>query len=273
MIDTLQAILQELGVLLLRWRDIGAVDGTWDGAQFKAHVDLRAHEALSAALRRAWPDIPVVSEEDSASLTLPRPNRYWLIDPLDGTASFCQGFDGYVTQAALIENGVPVASGVHAPALELTYLGALGQSATCNGRVLRLPVSSPSRPVLIDNYPEPRGIARKVFDELPCRGYVESGSLGLKICRLADGTAELFVKDVVVRDWDLAPAHLILNLAGGQVTDVAGRDIPYGGDYERHGIIAGSSVDLVRYVGRWLQPRLVGAVALEDGPERRFEDQ
>ncbi|MCR6672049.1 3'(2'),5'-bisphosphate nucleotidase CysQ [Devosia ginsengisoli] len=253
MIDHLQGILLELGVRLLRWRAEGAVEGVWQGTQFKAEADLRSHDFISAGLLKAWPDIPVVSEEDAASLVHPRPDRYWLIDPIDGTASFCNGFDGFVTQAALIKDKKPVLSVVHAPALGLTYCGSGDGDATCNGRVLRLEQTPPARPVLIDNYPEPRGIAQALFQGLPCGGYVESGSLGLKICRVADGTADLFVKDVVVKDWDLAPADLILRLAGGVLTTLAGEDIPYAGDYARQGIVAAANTGLAVQVDRWLK--------------------
>jgi 3'(2'), 5'-bisphosphate nucleotidase len=250
-IERLQDILRELGVSLLQWRAEGAVEGVWQGTQFKAEADRRSHDFISGALQKSWPDIPVVSEEDDASLVRPRPDRYWLIDPIDGTASFCNGFDGFVTQAALMDGPKPVLSVVHAPALGLTYCAVRDGQATCNGRVLQLGTKAPARPVLIDNYPEPRGIAQALFRELPCGGYVESGSLGLKICRVADGTADLFVKDVVVKDWDLAPADLILQRTGGILTTLAGDAVPYAGDYARHGIIAVSNAALADHVGQW----------------------
>jgi len=97
---------------------------------------------------------------------------------------------------------------------------------------------SSDRLLLIDNYPEPRGIADALVKRLPATGYVECGSIGLKACRVADGTADLFVKDVVIRDWDIAPADLILQEAGGCITNVDGHDLRYDGASKIHGVIA-----------------------------------
>ena len=107
--------------------------------------------------------------------------------------------------------------------------------------------------MLTDNYPEPRGIARRLVDGLPCTGYLESGSIGMKICRVAHGEADLFVKDVVLRDWDLAPGHLILSEAGGCMADLQGRPPAYVGSLEkRGGIVAARSTDLLARVGRFV---------------------
>jgi len=259
MIEQLQDILLELGVKLLKWRSEGATEGEWQGTQLKAEADVRSHDFVSAALSTAWPDIPILSEEDLTSLTNDRPAEYWLIDPIDGTASFCSGFDGFVTQAALMRDAEPVLGMVHAPALGLTFAATKGGAATCNGQSLVVGGRAAVNPVLIDNYPEPHGIARSLYLGLPCSAYVESGSLGLKICRIADGTADLFVKDVVVRDWDLAPAHLILECVGGTLTTLSGAQIPYAGVFERAGIIAAANPQLAAHVHNWLNRHLPDA--------------
>jgi 3'-phosphoadenosine 5'-phosphosulfate (PAPS) 3'-phosphatase len=100
--------------------------------------------------------------------------------------------------------------------------------------------------VLIDNTPEPRGATQVVFERLRCTGYVESGSISLKICRIADGTADVFVKDITVRDWDIAPAHLVIGEAGGVLQGLHGAaEIAYSGSYERGGIVAAASAELL----------------------------
>lgn len=257
MLETLEKILKELGTLLLDWRARGMTHGNWEGTQLKADADRRAHDFIVEHLHRFWPDIPVISEEDVSAHGSSRPDEYWLIDPIDGTASFCNGFDGFVTQVALMRKCQPVLAVVHAPALGLTY------TATQDGKVLRnsVPISTTvfgiRAPILIDNYPEPQGIARCLYDDIGCGGYVESGSIGLKICRVADGTADLFIKDVTVRDWDLAPADLILARAGGLLTTLAGGGIPYNGSFERIGLIAACNHDLANQVSRLCNKRIM----------------
>ena len=244
----LETIIRELGDLLLEWREQGLIRGSWDGSQLKADVDRLAHDFLVKKLRCSWPKIPVVSEEDASTQNVHRPDEYWLIDPIDGTASFCNGFDGFVTQAALIRGCQPVLAVVHAPALGLTYTATQNGSALCNHVPISTIASSDHALVLTDNYPEPRGIARRLYDEIGCTGYVESGSIGLKICRVADGTASLFVKDVIVRDWDLAPADLIIARAGGLLTTLDGNHLLYKGSFERKGLIAAANRTLLMQV-------------------------
>jgi len=245
MLEQLSTLIVEVGREILTWRGSRAAEGTWHGSQLKTEADLRAHAALCKQLNRHFPGIPVVSEEDDSSQSSTRPERYWLIDPIDGTASFSEGFPGYVTQVALIENEQPQYGAIYAPALELLYLAHLGSGATLNGRPLQVDANT-GRCILIDNYPEPRVAAKLIMERLPCTGYVESGSIALKICRVADGTADLFVKDIPVRDWDIAPADLVLREAGGVLTGLRADniDIVYRGGYERRGIVAATSAPL-----------------------------
>jgi 3'(2'), 5'-bisphosphate nucleotidase/myo-inositol-1(or 4)-monophosphatase len=255
MLNQVEDLLRELGVQMVDWRRQGLTEGRWEGTQLKAIADQRAHDFLVEGLTRIDSTIPIVSEEDLASLVEPRPSDYWLIDPIDGTASFCNGFDGFVTQVARLREAQPILGVVHAPALELTYTAEADGPATCNGTVLHVSDSAAGAPILIDNYPEPRGIAKTLLEGLPCRGYVESGSLGLKICRVADGTAGLFVKDVVVKDWDLAPGHLVLKQAGGVLWTADGETVPYTGQFARCGIVAATGQRLGHRVVDFLTSR------------------
>jgi 3'(2'), 5'-bisphosphate nucleotidase len=248
MLKTLEIIMKELGDLLLVWRTQGMTQGSWEGSQLKAEADRRAHGFLVEHLRQSCPGIPIISEEDASTHDSGRPDEYWLIDPIDGTASFCNGFDGFVTQVALMRGSQPVLAVVHAPALGLTYTATQEGRALCNHVPISTTASGDHALVLIDNYPEPRGIARRLYDEIGCTGYVESGSIGLKICRLADGTASLFIKDVIVRDWDLAPADLILARAGGLLTTFDGSSLLYKGGFERKGLIAAANRALLMQV-------------------------
>ena len=229
----------------------GPIEGTWaDSSQFKAEADRMAHDQLIEALDALTPGVPVVSEED-AFHDRARPSDYWLIDPIDGTASYAGGFDGFVTQAALIRENAPILAAVHAPALGLNYRAQQGRGASLNGQLLDIGTGDPDRAVLIDNYPEPRASALAAFHELSMTGYVESGSIALKICRVADGTADLFFKDVILRDWDVAPGELILSEAGGTLTGIDGAPFPYGGDWVKPGVIAARSQALLECLKAW----------------------
>lgn len=247
-IDGMQYLLRDVGTVLQKMRASGPVEGVWQGMQLKSEADLIAERLLFKGLALLTPGIQIVSEEDLGTHSNNRPARYWIIDPIDGTASFCGGFSGYVTQMALMEAGRPILGGVYAPSFDLMYVAEEASGATVNGDRLTVNADSDSL-VLTDNYPAPRGIAKKLSEELPSTGYLESGSIGLKICRVADGKADLFVKDVVYRDWDIAPGHLILMEAGGLLTDLNGNQIAYCDEYEKTGgMIAASSKRVIEGV-------------------------
>ena len=218
------------------------------GQTIKAEADRMAHDCLVEILGES--DHRVLGEEEPWKFDVDRPTRYWLIDPLDGTASFVGGYAGFVTQVAFMEHNRPVAAAVCAPALDLLYTAVMDGGAKVNGRSLRSLYKGGSVR-LIDNYPEPRRFAARVHAGLPCGGYVESGSIGLKICRVADGTADLFVKDVPVRDWDIAAPHLVLGEAGGSVLGLDGKEFSYKGRPEHNGLVAASSVELSERFLQW----------------------
>lgn len=257
MLTEIGELVRSLGRQLLDWRDGKAIGGHWDGAQLKTEADLMAHAFLHAGLANINSDIPVVSEEDEASKTSERPSRYWLIDPIDGTASFAQGYNGFVTQIALIDAERPVLSAVFAPVFNQLYLAEAGRGATVNGRQLNVSMQ-PDRRVLIDNYPSPRGIAADIFADLHCTSYFECGSISLKICRVADGSADIFVKDVAVRDWDIAAPALIIAEASGWLSNPDGKPYAFCGSWEKTGILASSNARLASAVIEQLRMRNEG---------------
>lgn len=240
MLADLMQVTRGVGTRIMQCRAEGNLAGNWQGTQFKAVADKIADECMRVGLRHIA-DIPIVSEEDAASQCAERPRRYWLIDPIDGTASFVHGFSGFVCQAALIEDGQAVLAAVHAPALDRTYAAQLGKGATLNGTPITTRKPDRSDVILVDNYPEPRGVAARLFREVPCSKYLESGSIGLKICLVAQGAADLFVKDVSLRDWDVAAPQLVLTEAGGTLSRFDGQEFLLSGSFEKLGLIAAAS--------------------------------
>ena len=101
-----------------------------------------------------------------------------------------------------------------------------------------------------DNYPQPRGVAERMFRDLHCAKYLESGSIGLKICLVAEGVVDIFVKDVYLKDWDVAAPHLVLQEAGGVLTQFRGQDFDYQGGYEKQGLVATTSVMLLQEISK-----------------------
>lgn len=240
MIEILKAIVSEAGSTLLTLRKDKTFEGEWKGPQYKAKADMLLHAFLTERLNQAMHDIPVVSEEDQDSFVNIGKDQYFIIDPIDGTASFINGYEGFVTQVAYVQNGFVEAAAVCVPVSGDIYWAVRDRGAYLN--TTRLNIEDPTRwKTLIDNYPEPRGITGAAFQELHFEKYLESGSISLKICRVADGCADVFFKNVPVQQWDIAAPHLILQESGGALFELSGKQIDYSSFEEYPGMVAANS--------------------------------
>ncbi|MGD8175538.1 3'(2'),5'-bisphosphate nucleotidase CysQ [Marinimicrobium sp. ARAG 43.8] len=196
-------------------------------------ADLAAHHIIVADLQRLTPDIPILSEESANAPWEERRQweRYWLVDPLDGTKEFIRKNGEFTVNIALIEQGNPVWGVVYAPALDTLYYGG-----TATGDAVKVRAEQAS-PIHASAAPEGRAGWRIVgsrshqspaflefltgFDE------PEIKSLGssLKICLVAEGEADLYPRLGPTSEWDTGAAHAVLLGAGGQLV-VADTDEP-----------------------------------------------
>ncbi|WP_415900044.1 3'(2'),5'-bisphosphate nucleotidase CysQ family protein [Neptuniibacter sp. QD48_11] len=231
-----------------RWRKSDEFSDITDKRKFKTDADSMAHGLIVAGLADITRDISVVSEEDEVRQ---RGERYWLIDPIDGTASWYHGFSGYVCQVALIDNGQPTFGVIYAPERNDLWVGQRGKGATYNGQPVK--PARKDKPIrsIIDNTPEPHGIAKYLYDALGLERYVECGSLGLKSVLVCNGEVDLFVKDVVVRDWDLAPVAAIANELNYYIYDINGKRVCFEQKVEEiNGLIISPNLSLIDKVVR-----------------------
>ncbi|HSG66425.1 MAG TPA: inositol monophosphatase family protein, partial [Gammaproteobacteria bacterium] len=156
---------------------------------------------------------------------------YWLVDPLDGTKEFIKRNDEFTVNIALIADGRPVLGVVTAPACALEYFGASAVGAwrrrgddapeqvhTATGR------SGAARVVGSRSHPSPA-----LATYLERLGPHELCSMGssLKICLVADGQADVYPRFGPTSEWDTAAAQAVLESAGGNVIDLAGRELRY----------------------------------------------
>jgi len=237
----IERVLTDLGNKLLEWQSTAGL-ACWGDC--KTQADLDAHDYLSEHLNKFMP-IPVLSEE--APWPSDIPDKYWLIDPIDGTRSYLDGYEGWVTQVALMNRGWPMAAWVYAPATDEMWTATEG----CGAKRNEIRIHTSDDGSAIDNTPEPSEDVSKAMKALGLTDYDTSGSIGLKLCRVAEGTASLFFKDVGVKTWDLAPGCLILKEAGGHMTTRDGSMIWYGGGPRVSGLVACSSLALHTRFRTW----------------------
>ena len=197
-------------------------------------ADLASHELISLRLAALTPDIPVVSEEDTASDIYRKPiGRFWLVDPLDGTKEFIACNGEFTVNIALIEDAKPIWGVVYAPVLDWLYYGGRGLGATLQvGADLKKLEVSPSpqlggfwRVVASKSHMNPE--TQAFIDRLGEVDLVQAGS-SLKLCRIAEGEADIYPRLGPTCEWDTAAAQAVVEGAGGVVHDLQGQPLQYG---------------------------------------------
>lgn len=201
-------------------------------------ADLASNDILMDQLKTLTPDIPIISEEVGAVSLLQRQNwqRYWLLDPIDGTGEFIIGSGDFAVNIALIENGWPSMGVIHAPDHQTTYyaqnnLGAYKESkeqhnnhhhriyvADYQGsRHIKVAISKRQRIELIEQY------LNNDFDF----EHIALGSCSLKNCLIAEGGADCYLRIGVTGEWDTGASQCILEQAGGSIIDSEFKPLSY----------------------------------------------
>ena len=196
-------------------------------------ADLAANKVLTDGLKKLFPEIPIVSEEDKYSLNIPQLNKvFWLIDPLDGTKEFIKKNDEFTCNLALVENKVSTLGFVSVPVKELIYYG---------GKEFGSKLINKNKTITEIKYKKVSGIIRVVASKShlnketkefikDIKGKIELIQAGssLKFIKIAEGLADIYPRLALTSEWDTAAAHAILEGAGGKVLQLNGKDIIYG---------------------------------------------
>ncbi|MBN2491608.1 MAG: inositol monophosphatase [Planctomycetes bacterium] len=190
----------------------------------------RESEALVAArLRARFPDHVIVAEE-SAALAGPFPPEVprWYVDPLDGTTNYVRGFPFFAVSIACWRGDEPLVGVVHAPYLEETFTAARGAGAYLGGRRLRVTCTAALEEALLAtgfHYDRRTLAANNVrnFNNLilEVRGIRRTGSAAMDLAYVAAGRLDGFWEPHL-NAWDVAAGILLVQEAGGRVTDFAG---------------------------------------------------
>ena len=184
-------------------------------------ADIAVDDYLKTALLGPRPDYGWLSEETADAPGRLGCARVWVVDPIDGTRDFLRGRTGWAVSVALVEAGVVVAGALAASARDQLFIGQAGQGSTCNG--VRLAVSERQQVGGLRMPSEATSLAASFWPERWDAVAVEKpNSLALRIAKVAAGEADAFIEGRTISEWDVAAAMLILQEAGGTVTDRAG---------------------------------------------------
>lgn len=218
---------KKAGVEVMRFYDQGDFEEyTKSDDSPVTSADLAANQIIVDELNRLTPNIPIISEESDNLKLAQRVNweRYWLLDPIDGTGEFIAGSGDFAVNIALVENNWPVIGVIHAPAHKTTYFAEQGEGAFKESeqgivqinvaeydgkRALNVGVSrrqklSVMAQYLNDNYQ---------YNHIPL------GSCSLKSCQIAEGITDCYLRIGPTGEWDTGASHCILEEAGGTIMD------------------------------------------------------
>jgi myo-inositol-1(or 4)-monophosphatase len=202
---------------------------------YVTEADRRAERAVRDVLAKETPEIDVLGEELGGTDT----GDHWLVDPIDGTVNFLHRFPAVGVSVALVSGGAPIAGAVHAPYLETTWSAARGQGAEQEGAPLRVSAALPEAAVVGTGFPFrakhrlPRYLAvmepaLERFEDLR-----RPGAVALDLAWVAAGVFDGFF-ELGLAPWDVAAGGLLIQEAGGVITDWDG-----GRDWLSGNILAG----------------------------------
>ena len=216
----------------------GAGDVLRDGfgsrhrVRYKGEVDIvterdeEAEEVIREALLGAYPSYGMLGEEGGE--TPGEEDRRWIVDPLDGTTNYAHGLPIFAVSIALEKAGEVVVGVVHDPISEETFVAERGRGARLNGKPVSVSETDELvRALVVTGFPydrEEMPAAVDLFGRFSVRtqSMRRLGSAALDLCYVASGRLDAYYERGI-RAWDVAAASLILQEAGGKITDYKGR--------------------------------------------------
>jgi 3'(2'), 5'-bisphosphate nucleotidase len=230
--ERLADICEEAARLILPlWRSGLAVTTKADESPV-TEADQRGEALILERLAQAFPGVPVVSEEDASEFGAPEEigPRFFLVDPLDGTKAFVRGDPNFTVNIGLVENGRPVAGAVCAPPTSETWF-------TLGGRAMKR-VEGVTEPVEVRAWPKGDALAlishtmkeEHLRDLIERYGFDRQAPMdsSIKLCRIAEGAADIYPRHGPTMEWDIAAGHAVLEAAGGRLTTPEGQAFLYG---------------------------------------------
>jgi 3'(2'), 5'-bisphosphate nucleotidase len=237
---SLAGIAHEAGQLILKHYAEGTQTRAKSDHSPVTAADEEAEALILQRLAVLAPGVPIVAEEEVAAGRLPKVgNRFFLVDPLDGTKEFIKRNGEFTVNIALIEAGRGVCGVVLAPAKARAFIGdgegGAFELAAPDGRPLD---ASKAKPIRARKAPESGlvAIASRTHRDAKTDEYladfkvadlVAAGS-SLKFCLVATGEADLYPRLGRTMEWDTAAGQAVLEAAGGSVTTLDGKPFLYG---------------------------------------------
>lgn len=195
-------------------------------------ADRDANSMIVDGIAAAFPDDGILAEESPDTSDRREKSRLWVVDPLDGTRDFIDRTGHFVVMIGLAIDGKAILGVVLQPTENVLYWGAEGEAAfERDGQVTPMKPSSKddaSQAIMMVSRSHRSKTVSRVAETLGVKREVPTGSVGLKVARVAEGVADIYLSmSNRTREWDACAPEAILRAAGGTMTDVLGAHLVY----------------------------------------------
>jgi 3'(2'), 5'-bisphosphate nucleotidase len=219
MLRKLETIAKQAGDIILKYYNTMEIDIKIksDGSPV-TKADLGTEQFIVSQLKKNF-SYPIVTEETPIEYKERKKwNKYWLVDPLDGTQDFIEKNDEFTVNIALIYNNQPILGIVYAPALDLMYTSQIKKGAYKNGnRIFNR--SKRKKLIAADSRHNSSKETVAFLNKYNVKKVIRAGS-ALKLCYLAEGKIDVYPRFNGTKEWDTAGSHLICNEAGCKIIDI-----------------------------------------------------
>jgi 3'(2'), 5'-bisphosphate nucleotidase len=213
-------------------------------------ADRAASQFITQELKQRFPRDAVLSEEENDDNSRLSSSRVWIVDPMDGTTEFVAHRDEFSVMIGLAIDGNPVLGAVYQPTADKLYYAVAGGGAFVEQaktqRLLRVsPEADLSRIVMAISRSHDSARVKRLREYLHIQSTLPFGSAGLKIGKICEGLAHLYVTlGPRTSQWDTCAPQAILLEAGGRMTDVYGNPLQYNTADPRNlnGLVANNGV-------------------------------
>ena len=190
-------------------------------------ADKTSNKIILNKLKKLTPDIPILSEEEKniEYSTRKKWNKFWLVDPLDGTKEFIKHNGEFTVNIALIKDHAPIMGVVYAPVLQTVWYGSID----CGSFIMK----KESEPQKLTA----KRLDKKIMKIVSSRSHANNPKLeqylkqfekyelikmgsSIKMCLVADGSAHYYPRFGPTMEWDTGAAHCVVKYAGGNIFDI-----------------------------------------------------
>jgi len=217
-----------------------------DGNSPVTQADRDSNQFITTKLGELFPDDGILAEESKDGAERLAKRRVWVVDPMDGTKEFIDKVGQFAVMIGLVEDGHPVLGAVYQPTTEMMLFAVKGEGAFLQqaGETKRVSVSdlkAPRAMRLVVSRSHRSPLVDAIMQALEIEQDVKSGSVGLKVGLQVKQDSDLYIHpNSKTKEWDTAAPQIILEEAGGKMTDCWGAPLSYNKEdtYNRKGFVA-----------------------------------